>query len=225
MAEQSGIPHWIDFYRKVKLTYLFDDGEWDAFLAEYRGDAEHQFQFAFVSLARGDLDAARRGSVDLIEAAGRSGRTDERAEPLALRVLVLRALQDQQAPDAVDELVSLLPTIALWLGTTPLIGLILADAGRGDALLAATEAVPTSPILQAVRLYASGDFAAAADGFAESEEPLIEALARLRAGERLVGEGQHAQADGELRRALAFFRKARATMFIDEAEQLLSATA
>jgi len=224
-AEQSGIPHWIDFYRKVKLTYLFDDGEWDAFLAEYRGDAELQFQLSFIKLARGDLAAARRGSVDLIEAVGRSGRTDERAEPLALRVLVLRALQDPQAPAAVDELVSLLPTIALWMVTMPLIGLILADSGRGDALLAATETVPASPKLQAVRLYASGDFAAAADAFAEFDEPLIEALARLRAGERLAAEGQHGQADRELRRALAFFRKAGATTLIHEAEQLLVATA
>ena len=120
---------------------------------------------------------------------------------------------------------SSLPSLTPWIRSLPLVGLTLADAGHGDAFLAATDHAPQSPRLQALRQYAAGEFAAAADVFAQLMEPLYEALARLRNGERLASEGRRAEADQELMRAVAFFRKARATRFIQEAERVLAATA
>ena len=49
-----------------------------------------------------------------------------------------------------------------------------------------------------------------------------EALARLRAAEKLVAAGRHAEADEQLARALAFWRSVRATRYIREGEALLA---
>ncbi len=51
------------------------------------------------------------------------------------------------------------------------------------------------------------------------------ALARLRAGRELTRTGRRAEADDQLRQALAFFRSVAATRFIREAEALLAASA
>jgi hypothetical protein len=50
-----------------------------------------------------------------------------------------------------------------------------------------------------------------------------EALARLRAADKLVADGRRAEADEQLGRALAFFRSVGATVYVREAEALLAA--
>ena len=226
VAEQLGIPHWIDLFEYQKAAFLLCDGDWDALLARAadEGDAIAE-QVAFIYVARGELEAANRVSSSAIAAAQTSGRIDWLAQTRAVRVLVLRAAGDDEAAVVLGELMSSLASLTPWIGSMPLVGLTIADAGAGDAFLAATEDAPQSPRLQALRLYAAGEFAAAADGFAKLMEPLYEALARLRNGERLASEGRRAEADRELMRAVAFFRKARATRLIHEAERLLAATA
>jgi len=52
-----------------------------------------------------------------------------------------------------------------------------------------------------------------------------EALARLRAAERLVRDGRRAEADEQLQRALAFYRSVGATRYVREGEALLAASA
>jgi hypothetical protein len=47
-----------------------------------------------------------------------------------------------------------------------------------------------------------------------------EAYARLRAAEQLAAEGRRAEADDQLARAVAFFREARATRWLRQAEAL-----
>jgi hypothetical protein len=62
--------------------------------------------------------------------------------------------------------------------------------------------------------------------FAEMGVPRDEADARLRAAEKLVGEGRRTEADEQLQSALAFYRSVGATRYVREAEALLtSATA
>ncbi len=65
---------------------------------------------------------------------------------------------------------------------------------------------------------------AAADALAELGKASDEAYLRLRAGERLLGEGRVEEAVEQLERALAFYRGVRATRFIAEAESLLAST-
>ena len=52
-----------------------------------------------------------------------------------------------------------------------------------------------------------------------------EALFRLWAAEQLVDEGRRAEADEQLRRALAFYRSVGATRYVREGEALLAASA
>ena len=70
-----------------------------------------------------------------------------------------------------------------------------------------------------------GDFDQAADLYAEIGSLPDEAFARLRAAERLLAAGRRADADAQLQRALAFYRKVGATAHLRKAEALLTATA
>ncbi len=66
------------------------------------------------------------------------------------------------------------------------------------------------------------DLLGAADALAELGAASHEAYLRLRAGERLLGEGRVEEGVDQLERALAFYRGVRATRFIAEAESLLA---
>ena len=60
---------------------------------------------------------------------------------------------------------------------------------------------------------------------AQMDAPAFEAFYRLRAAEAFVGEGRRAEADEQLRRALAFYRGVGATRYVREGEALLAASA
>jgi hypothetical protein len=62
----------------------------------------------------------------------------------------------------------------------------------------------------------------AADALADLGNASHEADLRLRAGERLLGEGRVEEGVEQLERALAFYRGVGATRFITEAESLLA---
>jgi hypothetical protein len=74
-------------------------------------------------------------------------------------------------------------------------------------------------------MIAEGDYARAADVYAEMGALPNEAYTRLRAAEELVAEGRQAEADEQLRSALAFYRSVGATRYIREGEALLPLTA
>ncbi len=76
-----------------------------------------------------------------------------------------------------------------------------------------------------MRLVLDGDIPAAADRLDAMGDLPDAAYARLRAAQRFVEGGRRADADVELRLALAFYRSAGATRFIQQAEGLLAATA
>ena len=79
--------------------------------------------------------------------------------------------------------------------------------------------------LGAAYAYASGDFAHGADTCATIGSPNDEALARLRTAQALIEEGRRAEADGQLQRALTYYRAVGATRYIREGEALLAASA
>ena len=58
-----------------------------------------------------------------------------------------------------------------------------------------------------------------------NRRPRPQAEARLRAAERLVGEGRRAEGDEQVDRALAFYRSVGATYFVRECEALLATPA
>ena len=82
-----------------------------------------------------------------------------------------------------------------------------------------------TPWLLAARAIAAGDFVRAAGIFQEIGDASTEAFCRLRAAETLVAAGRRAEADEQLRPALAFYRSLGATRYIREGEALLAASA
>jgi hypothetical protein len=65
----------------------------------------------------------------------------------------------------------------------------------------------------------------AADAYEEIGAVPFAAFAALRATQSLVAQGRRAEADQELRRALAFFRSVGAARYVREGESLLAASA
>jgi hypothetical protein len=82
----------------------------------------------------------------------------------------------------------------------------------------------SGPWLKAALSYTEGDFVRAADIYAGIGAKAQEAYARLRAAESFVHEGRRAEADAELERALAFWRRVGAAAYIREGEALLAET-
>jgi thioredoxin-like negative regulator of GroEL len=102
---------------------------------------------------------------------------------------------------------------------------VLTALGRGDDLLSATEAAPRTRWIEAARLYASGEFAGAAELYGQIGSAVDEADARLRAAEQLAEAGRREEAEAQLERALTFYRSVGATRYVREGEDLLAASA
>ena len=98
--------------------------------------------------------------------------------------------------------------------------------GRGEEVLEAVkdEQLET-PWLLAARAIAGGDFVRAAEIFGGMGDVSLQAFYRLCAAEALVAEGRRAEADEQLRPALAFYRGVGAARYVREGETLLAASA
>lgn len=123
-----------------------------------------------------------------------------------------------------DELLSRIPRgTAVHTALIPL-SQVLVALGRREELIAALEPLTPSPLLHAIRAYASGDLDEAAEQLAVVSLQ-DEAHTRLEAAAAHAEAGRRAEADAQLQRALAFWRSVGATRYIREAETLLAATA
>jgi class 3 adenylate cyclase/tetratricopeptide (TPR) repeat protein len=105
------------------------------------------------------------------------------------------------------------------------LAVVLTPLGRQAEFLDAIRPRMRNPWQAAAAAYVSGGFLDAAERYAAIGSLPDEAYARLRAAETLVGEGRRAEADGELQRSLAVWRKAGATAYIREGEGLLAESA
>jgi hypothetical protein len=115
------------------------------------------------------------------------------------------------------------PMASDWLGD---LVIALDVLGRADELVeGAAAAKSASAWLEAAEAFASGKFAAAADMYEKIGTLPDEAYSRLRAARALVDEGRRGDADLQLERSLAFFRRAGATAYVREGEALLAASA
>jgi tetratricopeptide (TPR) repeat protein len=79
--------------------------------------------------------------------------------------------------------------------------------------------------IEAAGTIAAGDFEFAADQLEQIGSLPDEAAVRLLAATQRLRQGQRAEADSQLRRALAFYRSVRATRYIRAGEALLAASA
>jgi hypothetical protein len=101
---------------------------------------------------------------------------------------------------------------------------VLLRLGRLEDLRAVLAVAVPVRWVEAARFYAGGEPERAADVYARIGTPPAEARARLRAAERLLGNGRRDEADRQLETALAFWRSVGASRYIREAETLLAAS-
>jgi tetratricopeptide (TPR) repeat protein len=181
-----------------------------------------------IKLGRGDVNGAVEDLERAIERA-RLGKDPQVMWPaLSFGARVYAYTDAGRANDFVDEVLSewtaqayTIPVASEWPGD---LAIALDMLGRAEELVDAAAGVKsTLPWLAAAVAYAGGDFTGAGDVYEKIGAFPEEAYARLRAARALVEQGRRADADVQLERALALFRKAGATAYIREGEGLLAA--
>ena len=104
------------------------------------------------------------------------------------------------------------------------LGFALLELGReSDLLDMEHELGPQTPWRDAALAIGRGDLVHAADTLGTTGSTAFEAHARLRAAQRLSGEGRRSEAAEQLAGALSFYRGVDATARVREGEALLAA--
>ena len=206
----------------------------DAFLADvggthYQAATSYGFR-GLVRVGRGDLAGATTDAMRAVEAARPAMDPQLFLSALGIAAQIFFSAGDEERAiqlleEALDEYRGLrqLGFAAVW---SHAVAWIAWSAGRGDEFLDVVRDEPSeTPWLRAARAIGAGDLRRAAEIFGEMEARTVEAFYRLRAAEQLVGEGRRAEADEQLRPALAFYRSVGATLYVREGEALLAASA
>ena len=230
-AERLGMANLFRFSRNVKLWLLFQEGHWDAalpptdeFLAACDAGVAHyheggmRIRRASVRLARDDLAGALEDIGKVVPLALRAGDPQQRVPWLAQTArLLVDAGRHEEAREIARQ--ALEPASMQW-GLVD-VALVADKLGNAEDVAGLLDDVAQTRWIVATRALLRSDFAEAADILDEIGAVDLEALARLRAAERLVADGRRAEADEQLQRALAFWRSVRATRYIRKAEALL----
>jgi tetratricopeptide (TPR) repeat protein len=208
----------------------------EPFLASVEGGSPH-YQSAAAYCFRGLIRVARGDDAGGVKDAERGAEVARGIEdPQALHSVLSMASfifvlteNDQPARRTVREAVdayrelSRLGFVAVEL---PHLAWAAQKVGSGEEVLSVIGREPfRSPWAQAAEAVAGGDFHAAAEVFASIGALSGEAFFRLRAAEALVAQGRQAEADEQLRPALAFYESVGATRYVREGEALLAASA
>jgi tetratricopeptide (TPR) repeat protein len=227
---------------------MYDDyaaGNWDEFVAKAQDFIKESerlgggYQDAFFHASLGEIALARGDDADaLAEAEQALALAETAGDPQVLLAaladasvinLELGNVDDAQklARRLVDRASELRKTGSA-LGNFPFgarLGLAAAKLGIEPELRTVVAIVPAEN--RWVRPFAAlldGEYAAAADGYAEMAPGPSppEAYVRLHGGKRLLESGRADEARTQLERALAFYRPAGATRYVREAEELLA---
>jgi tetratricopeptide (TPR) repeat protein len=183
-----------------------------------------------IRLARGDAEGAESDAELTVELV-RPIRDPQAVFPeLAFAAAIFLSVGNEaRAGQTLDEALAglhELPRLGFAVIELPWQAWVAVTLGRESDLVELMEPEPfKSPWLRAALAVTSRDFRTAADLFEGMGIASHEAFFRLRAAERLVEEGRRAEADEQLRRALAFYRSVGATRYVREGEALLAASA
>jgi hypothetical protein len=242
-AERFGIAGWLRHLRVEQVLEYYWRGRWDSalrhadeFIAESETGSRHYMESVCrlargrIRLARGDLSAALEDAEKQLVFARMATDPQLVNSALAFRARVALVAEGSDQADAyARELLAMLMEqaelhgVAEWSAD---LAAVLVVLGRGSDLreLAASKAASTL-WLEAAAAFAGSDFERAAERYAEIGSLPDEAFARLRAAEQLLSTGQRAEGNMQLQRAVAFYREARASAYLREAEALLAASA
>jgi hypothetical protein len=242
-AERFGIAGWLRHLRVEQVLEHYWRGRWDLalrhaneFIAESETSSRHYMESACrlargrIRLARGDLPAALEDADKQLAFARMATDPQLVNSALAFRARVALVTEGSDQADAyARELLAMLMeqaelhAVAEWSAD---LAAVLVDLGRGSDLreLAARKEGPT-PWLEAAAAFAGSEFDRAAEQYAEIGSLPDEAFARLRAAQQLLATGRRAEGNMQLQRAVTFYRKARATAYVRQAEALLAASA
>jgi class 3 adenylate cyclase/tetratricopeptide (TPR) repeat protein len=241
-AARYGQSQFARWFRAAIPAYCYDLGRWDdaldgatAFIGEVEAGSPHYLTSrlytarALVLLAR-DRSA---GVVDDAEQALALARRAKDPQNLFLTLANAAHIHSQlgHAETATGLAGEFMAAVAAgqplgfavaWLHV---LAWTLTDAGRGRELVSALSQLREGPWVRAAIAFADGDPRGAAGICAEMGAVTQEAYARLAAANDLVRDGRRAEADEQLRRALAFYRSVGATRYVREGEALLAASA
>jgi len=188
-------------------------------------EVQHRQLRARIRTGRGDLAGALADAERGMEVGRAAGDPQALLPALAEYGRVLLHAGDlDAAAAAIDEILRMidpLPSMdrAWWIVPATM---ILTAAGRSQEILDLGGADFPSRWIGAARSWATGDFADAADRFAEIGTVPDEAHARQREAERLIAAGRRAEAEPFLSRAIELYRSMGATAFVREAERVLA---
>jgi len=228
------------YWDRAELTmYAYHAGRWDDamteldyLIAQSEEGARHYMEAlcrdirSRMSLARGDVAGAVDDATAMLELA--VGIKDPQVLHTARAAAANVFLDAGRTEDAASEVDALLAEVGVedvrdvtfW---APHLAAAMDALGRGQEFLERAPGLGTAtPWLEAASCWVRGEFERAADLFGEIGSLPDEALARLRAAEKLVAVGRRPEADEQLARALAFWRSVGATRYIREGEALLA---
>ncbi len=176
---------------------------------------------SYIRLARGDVD----GSLSDAMAGIRFARTKEDPRVLAqalaaLALVQLRTGSEADVEPVVQELLQIVHTADAY--AMSLLALDLFELRHTADALALLEHAEETKWRAATELELRGKSEEAAEIYAQIGDRYAEALARMRAAERLAGEGFDAQAHEQVEKALVFWRAVDATFYIERGEALLA---
>jgi class 3 adenylate cyclase/tetratricopeptide (TPR) repeat protein len=240
VAERFGNVNVHRHLRGWQPTVLFGVGRWDealdyadTFIAECEAGSPHyleqraRFARAQILLARDDAGGALR-DVDAGLERSRAVKDPQVLGPgLATGARLLFELERRrQARTLLDEMLDNCGTGALAVAYAFPLTWIVEAVGAGKRLRQFFErGTDGMPWVEAGRAVLAGDPALAADVLEAAGCLSDAAFGRLRAAEMLAAEGRRAEADEQLRPALAFYRTVGATRYLREGETLLAASA
>jgi DNA-binding SARP family transcriptional activator/class 3 adenylate cyclase len=240
-ASRFGLMSQARWYRGERVGYQYTLGAWDdalaaanEFLAEVEAGSPHYLApwcystRAQIRFGRDDSHGALADSERALDLARLAADPQNLRPTLAACAHLFRESGSlERAAMLADEFLSALRAergSGEAIETLHILAWTLAALGRGHELI---EALPSDdfPWVQAASAFAGGNLRQAADVCGAMGALPEEARDRLRLAEVLIEQNRRAEAEVELRRALAFYQSVRATRYIREAEDVLAASA
>lgn len=238
VADRFGDQAMLRFVRGNVMSTNFQIGRWDealtaadAFISEsasspHYSDTSAHVTRAIIRLGRGDA----AGAIEDLDVAVGLARASKDLQVL-LPPLVASGFTHSllgrvtAARTSASEAINLALANAPWaLELWPLIW-FGDQLGIADAVYAAIQAAPDSPMRSAVLAALDGDDEPLTRLMSDIKDRAGDAYVRLMAAERFIGQGRRAEGEAELAEALAFYRGVGATFYIERGEALRAKSA